>query len=500
MSIVSTDDAVPPVDIALRESAPGHAQHTPLLGVPLQALLQHKPITLPLNASVHEVARTMRDHKVSSILLLQKGKLAGLVTDRDLRDRVVAEGLDLSRPAADIASLNPITLDQRSPAFEALLLMTRHHIHHVPVMDGQRLVGMVTATDLIRQQSTSPVYLARDIYRQTTLEGLVGIGRQIKGLQHQLSAANTSAYNTGHIITAITDALTCRLIALTEAELGPPPVPYVWVAAGSQGRCEQTAKSDQDNCMVLSDAYIPALHGDHFKTLARQVCDGLAACGFVHCPGEMMAMTDIWRQPLQVWRRYFQRWTETPDPKALMLITVFFDLRAVHGNFELLEALRQDVLAHTPTQSLFLAHVVNNAQKQRPPLNLFGQITSSHKGAHAGSVDLKNHAITPIVDLARICALEAGLLEVNTWDRIEKASKLGELSESSSRDLRDAFEFVSRLRIAHQTLCMQRGLEPDNHLHLEELSNLERHHLRDAFSVIQSLQDVWAQRYPSGLL
>ncbi len=170
MSLVSTDDAVPPDAIALRDSAPGQDQHAPLLGLPLQALVQHSPTTMPWDASVRDVARTMRDHNVSSILLVQDGQLKGLVTDRDLRDRVVAEGLALSRPAADIASLNPMRLDQRSPAFEALLLMTRHNIHHVPVMDGQRLVGMVTATDLIRQQGTSPLYLARDIHRQTTLE------------------------------------------------------------------------------------------------------------------------------------------------------------------------------------------------------------------------------------------------------------------------------------------------------------------------------------------
>ena len=422
MSIVSTDHAAAPKAIALPDSAQGLTENASLSDMPLQALVQRNPTTLPLNASVLEVARTLR------------------------------------------------------------------------------WMGVLTASDLMRQQSTSPVDLARNIHRQTTLEGLAGIGQRVKALQNHLSAANASAYQTGHIITAITDALTCRLIALTEATLGPPPVPYVWVAAGSQGRCEQTAKSDQDNCMVLDDAYVPSLHGDYFKTLARRVCDGLAACGYVHCPGEMMAMNDTWRQPLSIWRQYFQRWTENPEPKALMLITVFFDLRAVHGELELLQALRQNVLAHTPQKSLFLAHVVNNAQRQRPPLNLFGQIASSHSGAHAGTVDLKNHAITPIVDLARICALESGLLEVNTCDRIEKASKLGELSGPSSRDLLDAFEFVSRLRITHQTFCMRRGLEPDNHLHLQELSNFERDHLRDAFSVIQSLQDVWAQRYPSGLL
>ncbi len=474
----------------------GH--NSSLLGMQLQSLIKHAPITLPPQASVLEVARTMRERGVSSVMLVEQDHLFGLVTDRDLRNRVIAEGLDLSRPAADIATLAPLTLDQRSPAFEALLLMARHNIHHVPIMDGQRIAGMVTATDLTQQQSTSAVYLAGDIHQQTSLDGLVAISQRVKVLQQNLSAAHTSAYNTGHVITTITDALTRRLIHLAEAELGPPPVDYVWVAAGSQGRSEQTAKSDQDNCMVLHDAYDPAQHGDYFKALARRVCDGLAACGYIHCPGEMMAMTDQWRQPVRVWRQYFDKWTHTPDPKALMLVTVFFDLRAVHGQHALLHSLRSEVLAQTPKQSLFLAHVVNNAQKQRPPLNLFGRISLIRSGEHAGTVDLKHQAIAPIVDLGRIYALAAGLHEVNTSDRIEKAAQLGELSEQGSRDLRDALEFVSSQRITHQTQRMQQGLEPDNYLHLQELSNFERGHLRDAFSVIQSLQDVLSQRHQSG--
>ncbi len=477
-------------------AAPGN--DTNLLSMRLQDLIKHPPITLPPQASVLAVARTMRERNVSSVMLVEQDHLLGLVTDRDLRNRVVAEGLDLSRPAAEIATLAPLTLDQRCPAFEALLLMTRHNIHHVPIMDGRRIAGMVTATDLTQQQSTSAVYLAGDIHQQSSLDGLVAISQRVKALQQNLSAAHTSAYNTGHVITTITDALTSRLIHMAEAELGPPPVDYVWVAAGSQGRSEQTAKSDQDNCMVLDDAYDPALHGDYFKALARRVCDGLAACGYIHCPGEMMAMTDQWRQPLRVWRQYFQNWIDKPDAKALLLVTVFFDLRAIHGQHELLHGLRSEVLAHTAKQSLFLAYVVGNAQKQRPPLNLFGQISLIRSGEHAGTVDLKHQAIAPIVDLGRIYALAAGLHEVNTSDRIEQAAQLGELSEQGSRDLRDALEFVSSQRITHQTQRMQQGLEPDNYLHLQELSNFERGHLRDAFSVIQSLQDVLGQRYQSG--
>lgn len=493
---VPLDGRTPAAQAARQNTAPG--TDTNLLSMRLQALVKHAPVTLSPQASVLEVARTMRERGVSSVMLVEQEHLFGLVTDRDLRNRVIAEGLDLSRPAADIATLAPMTLDQRSPAFEALLLMARHNIHHVPVMDGQQIVGMVTATDLTQQHSTSAVYLSGDIHQQTTLQGLVGISQRVKLLQQNLSAAHTSAYSTGHVITTITDALTSRLIHLAEAELGPAPVDYVWVAAGSQGRCEQTAKSDQDNCLVLDDAYDPAVHGDYFKALARQVCDGLAACGYIHCPGEMMAMTDQWRQPLRVWRQYFQRWIDQPDAKALMLTTVFFDLRAVHGRHELLHTLRQEVLARTQKQSLFLAHVVGNAQKLRPPLNLFGQIALIRSGEHAGTVDLKHQAIAPIVDLGRIYALAGGLHEVNTTDRIEKAAQLGELSEQGSRDLRDALEFVSSQRIQHQTQRMQQGLEPDNYLHLQELSNFERGHLRDAFSVIQSLQNVLGQRYQSG--
>lgn len=495
MSIASTDGPAENGGNPLEDLTPKRPEYAPLLGVPLHALIQRKPITLPLNASVRDVARTMREHSVSSILLVQEGQLVGLVTDRDLRNRVVAESLDLSRPAADIASLNPITLDQRSPAFEALLLMTRHNIHHVPVMDGQRLVGMLTASDLMRQQSTSPMYLARDIHRQSTLEGLVGIGQQVKALQNHLSAANTSAYNTGHIITAITDAITTRLLQLGEAQLGPAPIDYVWVAAGSQARNEQTAKSDQDNCMVLDDRYDEAVHGPYFKALSQFVCDGLDACGYIYCPGEMMAMTDTWRQPQKRWADYFARWTSQPDPKALMLTCVFFDLRAIHGKSELLDNLRGDVLKRTQGNTLFLAHMVGNALTHQPPLGMFKGISTIRSGEHKGTIDLKHTGVVPIVDLARIYALAGGDAAVNTHDRLTSAAAGGAISEQSARDLRDALEFIAYTRIQHQARQISRAESPDSFLNPADVSNFERSQLKDAFTVVQSLQSVLAQRY-----
>ncbi len=225
-----------------------------LLTMPVSALCKRAPVTLPPSASIRAAAERMQDQRVSSLLVVEDGRLLGIVTDRDLRNRVLAQGLDTARPVLDITTLAPLGVQLHAPGFDALLLMARHNIHHVPVHDGDQLVGMVTASDLTEQHSSSAVYLVGSIHKQTDLAGLVAASARLRPLQRQLAAAQASAYVTGHIVTAVTDAITIRLLQLAEARLGPPPVAYAWVAAGSQARNEQTAHSDQDNCMVLDDA------------------------------------------------------------------------------------------------------------------------------------------------------------------------------------------------------------------------------------------------------
>ncbi len=466
-----------------------------LMTTPVSALIKRHPITLPPHTTIRAAAQLMKEQRVSSILIVEQGHLFGLITDRDLRNRVIAAGLDTQGPIMDIATLAPLFVNLHDPAFNALLLMARHNIHHVPVLDGQRIAGMITATDLTEQHSTSAVYLAGDIYRQTTVEGLQRASTRIRALQQSLAAADATAYNTGHIITAITDAITTRLLQLGEAQFGPAPVEYVWVAAGSQARNEQTAKSDQDNCLVLDDTFDEAQHGEYFRELTKFVCTGLDACGYVFCPGEMMAMTDAWRQPRTHWAEYFRRWTSEPDPKALMLTCVFFDLRAIHGQHRLLDGLRRDVLQRTRGNTLFLAHMVGNTLTHQPPLGFFKGLSPARSGEHKGTINLKHNGVVPIVDLARVYALAGGHAEVNTHDRLLGAADGGDISEQSARDLRDALEFLAALRIQHQARQMDLGVPPDNFLNPEELSNFERTQLRDAFQVVQTLQSVLGQRY-----
>lgn len=441
---------------SLVPAAPGSASRSGadpalnLMTMPVRDLIKRTPITLPPTTTIRAAAQVMNEKRVSSVLIEDGGHLFGLITDRDLRNRVVATGLDSDRPIMDIATLAPMTMDVQKPAFDALLLMARHNIHHVPVLDGERIVGMITATDLTEQHSTSAVYLAGDVYKQTTVKGLQAASAKIPRLQQSLAAAQASAYSSGHIITAITDAITSRLLQLGEASLGPPPIDYVWVAAGSQARSEQTAKTDQDNCMVLDNRYNETRHGAYFKALAQFVCDGLDACGYVYCPGEIMATTDTWRQPQRRWVEYFERWTSTPEPKALMLTCVFFDLRAIYGRHALLDDLRRDVLARTQGNTLFLAHMVGNALQHQPPLGMFKGLSTIRSGEHKGTIDLKHSGVVPIVDLARVYALAGGHEAVNTHDRLLSAAAGGAISEQSARDLRDALEFLAFTRIQHQ--------------------------------------------------
>lgn len=466
-----------------------------LMTTSIRELLKRAPVTLPPSASILDAARTMRDHRVSSVLLLERGHLFGIVTDRDLRNRALAAGMDPAAAICEIATLAPLTVDVAQPAFEALMLMARHNIHHVPVLDGQQVAGMITATDVMQRHTTSAVYVAGEIFEQSSVQGLAAAASRVRELQRILAAAETGAYTTGRIITTITDAITSRLLTLAESQLGPAPVDYAWVAAGSQARCEQTARSDQDNCLVLDDAYDETLHGAYFQALATFVNDGLDACGYVYCPGEMMARTDTWRQPRRRWAEYFRRWTTQPDPKALMLTCVFFDLRCVHGSTELLTGLRREVLQATRGNRIFLAHMVGNALKHRPPLSLFGGLATVRHDEVKDAIDLKHSGIVPIVDLARVYALAGGHEAVNTHDRLAIAAEGREITEQGARDLRDALEFLGVLRLRHQVAQISRGQPADNFLSLSELGNFERTQLKDAFSVVAQLQSVLAQRY-----
>ncbi len=469
-----------------------------LLMVEVGALVNREPIAVVPATTIQAAAQTMTRERCSALLIMEQQRVVGIITDRDLRSRCIAEGIDCTRPVSDIMTRNLHKVTPDTPAFEALIVMTRLGIHHLPVVDRDGVRGMVSTTDIIRFQSANAIYLVGGVRKCRSVEELVQTSRALPELQVQLVAAGANAYQLGQAISSVVDALTHRLVELAQQALGPAPVGFAWLAGGSQGRREQTVHSDQDNALLIADDYRAEAHGAYFEQLARFVNDGLNACGYYYCPGGVMAGNSQWRQPYSVWSRYFRDWISAPDRKAVMLAVNFFDLRVVYGDEMLYARLHAEVLRQTQANKIFVAYLANNAVANRPPLGFFRNFVLIGEGDHANTFDLKLRGILPVVDLARVYAMSAGIPEVNTVERLRASADAHSLSQEGADNLEDALEFIGTLRARHQTEQIKRGVPPDNYLPPEELSPLERNHLKDAFSAIRALQTALAQRYQTG--
>lgn len=465
---------------------------TGLTALRVEDLMAKQPVTCPPGTSVTEVARIMRDRNINSVIVTDDAGLAGIVTSRDLTGKVLAEGLAGDVRVDSIMSPGPITISPAALGIDALVALADHGISHLPVERDGRIVGMIGKTDLFRRQAATASHMIAQIVESDTPEAMAAVVARTPKLLAQLVAAGVRHEAISRRITDMTDAVTRRLLTLAEARLGPPPVPYLWLACGSQGRREQTGVSDQDNCLILDDAVTQA-DDAYFKALAQFVSDGLNTCGFVYCPGDMMATVPRWRQPRRVWREYFAGWIAQPDTEAQMLASVMFDLRPISGATDLYGELQDETLAMAGRNSIFVAHMISNALKHTPPLSLFRGFALIRSGEHKNTVDLKHSGVVPVVDLGRVYALQGGITEAGTRDRIEAASGAGLISAAGAADLLDAYDLIAETRLRHQAAQVRQRRAPDNFMSPAELSDLERNHLRDAFMVIKTMQSALAQ-------
>jgi CBS domain-containing protein len=465
-----------------------------ITGETVRGMVTRGPISSTSSASIREVAQKMVDERVSAMLINEGDRLVGIVTDRDIRARVVAEGVSVDRSVTEIMSPSPKTVDADAHAYEAAMLMMEKNIHHLPVTSGDEVLGMVARSDFMRLETEHPLYLVADIGKQDTVEGVVEACQRIPGLIIAQMESEATGEQLGKFITMITDTITRQLLHIAETELGTPPVDYAWVAMGSQGRFEQSAKSDQDNAFVLDDAWKPE-HDAYFAAMAKIVNDGLHECGYVYCPGDVMASNPKWRQPLKVWKKYFHRWITVPEKKALMHANIFFDLRIVKGKAELVDELKKSIRADARKNELFLALMAKNAMNFQPPLGFFRQFVLERSGEHKHTLDLKAQGVMPIIEIARIRSLAAGELRINTRNRLRAAAKAREISQADAASLIDALDFIEKLRIEHQARQLEAGKKPDNHLAPKELSPLVRQNLKSAFSQVRTSQQALLNRF-----
>ncbi len=482
------------------EAASDQAMERPsLLTISCGSLCQRGPVAVPIDTPVDRAAQIMTENGVSSVLVLaNQGQLAGIVTDRDIRSRIVAAHRNLSTAVAEVMTGDLVTVGPETPGQAALLLMTENNIHHLPIVDvGNRPLGVVSINDLHVALTSDPVFVVGNMSKAADVEEIVAAAAHVPRMLQQLMAADAKAETVGRLVTSVTDAASVRLAQLADAKLGPPPMAYAFVCFGSQARMEQTAYSDQDNALIL--ARDPnEREARYFAEWARFVCDGLAAAGWRLCPGDIMATNPRWSVSLETWQGYVTAWVTAPTPEAVLNAAVFFDSRHLHGDATLTRRYRQWSLSQAAAHPLFLGQLAANGTEFKPPIGFFRRFVVEKDGEHRDRLDLKGRGVTPVIELARVLALSEELDVTNTFDRLRALGPTPALAPDDALDLSVALEYVGYYRLQHQRRQIERGADPDNYLDPNELSRLERDNLKRAFLAISAHQDGLKRRYNTG--
>ncbi|WNO11101.1 DUF294 nucleotidyltransferase-like domain-containing protein [Teredinibacter sp. KSP-S5-2] len=456
-------------------------------------------VCAPPNFTIRQAAQLMKEKKISSLLVTEYDQLIGIMTDRDLRIRVLAEGVSDQEPISSIMTTNPICIGTNKKLHQAQLMMMSSSIHHLPIIENQKPIGLIGVSDIMRANNLEPVSLVRAIHNGRSVTELSNISTQFPSLVASLIERETPAVSIGEIITSLTDALTRRLLILAQEDFGPAPCEFSWLAFGSQARQEQVIGSDQDNAIIVEDGALPE-HANYFRQLTEFVNLGLHSCGVVLCPGDVMARNPKWRLTLAEWQACFAHWIEHPTPKALMHASIFFDMRHIAGNETYTETLRQYVLSKAKLNTIFLALMSENALKHSPPLGFFKTFVLEKDGDHNRTLDLKKRGTIPIVDIARNYCLGAGLNPVSTVSRLEAIEEQGLMSKALASSLLDALEFISEIRLEAQGAKYRSGSNVDNQLDPNTLSPLVRHQLKDAFHLVRQAQSAMKVRFSGGLI
>lgn len=468
---------------------------TQLISSQIEDIKLRTSLTIPSQTSIIETARIMTKEKRTAALIVDDDELKGIATESDFCRKVVAGDIDIQQPISEVMTANPLIVRGTLSASNALTMMAKHNIHHLPFQRQSGSFSTITASDLIQFQSHNPLFLITDIYGALTIDELVKHAEKIPDLLTDLVNSSLAAYDIGQLISSVGEAINQRMIQLAERQLGEPPITYAWLVAGSLGRMEQTAFTDQDNALMFSNDYDPEKHKPYFDALAKFVCDGLDQCGYIYCPGNIMATNPGWQLTVEQWRKKYLNWIRQPEPEALLYSTVFFDARVLYGDGSLLETVMSEVLAQTGQHSAFIAQIAANALQFSPPLGLFRNFVLEKGGAEEKALSLKQRGVTPVTDFARTYALAGGIATLNTKDRLIAAASAGLISEQGKEDLVDAYEFICSVRLMHQCKQIEAGLPPDNFVSPGMLSSLERQHLKDAFDVVNTMQKHLRQRY-----
>ena len=456
-------------------------------------------ITCPPNERLTDAAVTMQRSNISSLVVCAAGNPVGILTDRDLRNKVVAQNLDPGNlTVADVMNSPVITISEDDYLFEALHLISRHRIHRLVVTGPVgELAGIITDSDILRVQTRSPQQLVREIEEAATLEELKSLHQRVQELVRHLIGTGVRVQDMVRLIAHLNDRVVIRLIDLLRAERFTGLTDsFAFVVLGSEGRSEQTLTTDQDNALVYGND-LAAGELRLLEEFSTTMIDSLIDIGVPSCPGGIMAKNDQWRRSLDQWRVVLEQWFSTPTPENIMNVSMFSDLRLLSGDPSLELALKEFVAGRLKNDELFLGHMTANLLRFAVPLGWFGKIRTE-KGEHAGRLDLKKAGIFAITEGIKILALAHGIQETGTAERAGQLTGQGVLTKKEADDLIASFYALVHFRLRTQVDAISKGQNPDNRIMLAELNRMEQERLKAALEGVSSFLKSMGRRYQLG--
>jgi CBS domain-containing protein len=455
----------------------------------ISSVIRRNVLFCGVNNSIKDAAILMKQNRCSSILIKQDGRFIGIATDQDFRNRVVAADLKISNPISDIMSDPLISISEHSSVFEAFIKIMKTGVKHLAVINNENdAVGVISNSDLINAQGKLPFLFIKEINKAVSYEEISKKQKQLPQSIYILINEGAKAQNINNFVTAITDAILEKLIKFAIEEIGQPPVKFAFMVMGSEGRKEQTLKTDQDNAIIFEDVNGKELESvnAYFLRIGEHVCNMLDKIGYDFCQGDIMAKNPKWCQPVSVWKKYFKEWIYNANSEALLQISIFFDFRFGYGDIGLVNELREDLFNLLGNSRGFFRYMAANTTHFRVPIGFFGNFIVESQGKFKNTFDIKAPMML-VVDFARVYALQHKISATNTMERLELLYKKNAISGSDYNDITHSYSYMMNLRFINQINgIINEGGEPNNNINPKKLSRIEQQTLKEIFKKIEA--------------
>lgn len=469
----------------------------------IKDIMYKEMITCLEQDSIRQAVRIMAANKVSCIFVrTPSGMIVGYVTDIILRDKVIAVAADVEAPIRNIMDYDIRSIGRDDYVYQALLRMFNHKIRYLLVSDEGRYVGFLSRNKLLSEQAQSPLVFIQSVKLSKTVAEMQQKWEAVPRFIHQLLQQDVKVSIINELITTISDAITQNIIELALAQSGAAPARFVFMVLGSEGRREQTLKTDQDNALIYEDVPAEKREGvrAYFLRLGQIVSDMLHEVGFAYCTGGYMASNPKWTHSLSHWKQNYYAWMEESQPNTAIQFSTFFDCRYLYGDSALMQDLKEylDLQLQEPLDKFFV-YLAKNALQYEPPSSLFGAIRTMRVD-NRDVFDIKK-AMTPIVDLVRLYALRNRLFKENTGERMELLRDMGIFDDKRYKELHLAYYFLMSMRLNKQVAqIINQKTTPDNYVDIKEITKIEKMTLKEIFKSIENFQTGVRVKFTNNLL